>query len=261
MAETVVGLFDEAADARAAVGELEASGFTRDQISVVTNDARGEYASDTGTTAPDMTDEADGAVTGAAMGATTGGAIGAGVGLLAGLGALAIPGTGPVLAAGPLMAALVGAGLGAGTGAVAGGLIGALVDVGVPEEEAAYYHEGVRRGGTLVTVHAGDEDRAEAAASTMRRHNVVDIRERGAAYRESGWDGLENPAASSGVAPFIVGDNRKETAGVASGEPISRGETASRGPSYNLADDEAIAQEDTDLDNPNANRPGTTTVY
>ena len=41
---------------------------------------------------------------------------------------------------------------GAGIGAVIGGLIGALTSVGVTREDAAYYNEGVRRGGTLLAV-------------------------------------------------------------------------------------------------------------
>jgi hypothetical protein len=183
------------------------------------------------------------------------------VGLLAGLGALAIPGIGPVLASGPIISTLVGAGLGAGTGAVTGGLIGALVDVGVPQDEAEYYHEGIRRGGTLVTVHLGGDDRADDAAAIMRRHNVVDIRDRGAAYRESRWDGLENPAASSGVAPFLANGDRKEMSGVASGEPISRRETPSRVPTHKVADDAHDDGDEVDLDDPTRNRPGSTNVY
>ena len=54
--------------------------------------------------------------------------VGGGLGWLAGIGALAIPGLGPFIAAGPIMAALAGAGVG---GAV-GGLTGALVGMGIP---------------------------------------------------------------------------------------------------------------------------------
>ena len=39
---------------------------------------------------------------------------------------------------------------------VAGGLVGVLTHVGVPAADAAYYNEGVRRGGTLVAVRAED---------------------------------------------------------------------------------------------------------
>ena len=93
------------------------------------------------------------------MGATTGGVLGALGGLLVGLGALAIPGIGPVLAAGPLVAALgpivggtaTGTVIGAGAGAVAGALVG----LGIPEDEARVYEQRFQEGGILVTVKAG----------------------------------------------------------------------------------------------------------
>jgi hypothetical protein len=50
----------------------------------------------------------EGVTTGAASGAILGG----GLGLLAGIGALSIPDFGPFIAAGPIMAALAGAGVG-----------------------------------------------------------------------------------------------------------------------------------------------------
>jgi uncharacterized protein (TIGR02271 family) len=110
-----------------------------------------------------------------------GGVTGGVAGLLASLAGLAIPGIGPVLAAGPLVAALTGAGV----GAVAGGLIGALTSAGVPEEHARYYEEGIRRGGTLVTVAASDSD-ADEVMDIMNRHNPVDIEERASQWRETG---------------------------------------------------------------------------
>ena len=77
-------------------------------------------------------------------------------GLLVGIGALAVPGIGPVLAFGPLAAAIGATAAGAGLGAAAGGIIGALVGLGIPEEDANFYAEGVKRGGVLVTVRADD---------------------------------------------------------------------------------------------------------
>ncbi len=48
-------------------------------------------------------------------------------------------------------------------GAVAGTLLGALIDLGVPETSARFYHDEVEAGGTVVLVHAGDRG-AEARA-------------------------------------------------------------------------------------------------
>jgi uncharacterized membrane protein len=78
---------------------------------------------------------------------------------LIGLGALALPGFGPVLAAGPLAAALGGAAIGAATG----GLIGVLVDVGVPEEYATAYATHVERGHVLLTVRRSETDSPSAS--------------------------------------------------------------------------------------------------
>src|SRR5205085_5078419 len=103
-------------------------------------------------------DRAEGAGTGAGIGAGIGGA----AGLLAGLGLLAIPGVGPVVAAGWLVATAAGAATGAVVGGAAGGLVGSLTGAGVPENDAHFYAEGVRRGGTLVTARV-DDARASAA--------------------------------------------------------------------------------------------------
>ena len=68
-------------------------------------------------------------------------------GWLAGIGALAIPGVGPLIAAGPILAALSGAAVG---GAV-GGLAGALVGIGIPEYEAKRYEGRIKSGNILIS--------------------------------------------------------------------------------------------------------------
>jgi len=186
MSRTVVGLFDDFAEAQNAVQDLVNSGFRRDDISVTANDAKGEHASLAKGHGHDSHGDGSGVATGAGIGAALGGV----AGLLVGIGALAIPGIGPVLAAGPLAAALAGAGI----GAVTGGMIGALTDLGVPEEDAHTYAEGVRRGGALVTLTT-DENRADDAAAILNRHGAVDIDERAAQWRQSGWPGTHDTSA------------------------------------------------------------------
>ena len=174
MAKTIVGMFDSPADAHSAVRELVDMGVSRSDISLVAGDTKGEYTTKTG----NLSDEMSGAAAGAGTGAILGG-IG---GLLVGLGALAIPGVGPLIAAGPIATTL----LGAGVGAAAGGLLGALVDVGVPEDEANYYAEGVRRGGVLVSVRAEDE-MVDRVVSILERYNAVDVQRRAEEWRREGW--------------------------------------------------------------------------
>src|SRR5688572_14992288 len=140
--KTVSRVYDSYAQAREGVRALEAAGVPASDISLVANKhVSAEYAN---------VDE----VSDTARGAGIGGVLGGGAGLLAGLGLLAIPGLGPVVAAGWLAATAVGA----AAGAVTGGIVGALVEHGVSEEHAHVYSESVRRGGTLVSVRAGDQD-------------------------------------------------------------------------------------------------------
>jgi hypothetical protein len=192
MAKTVVGLFDNFTDAQNVVQELVNAGFERSEISLLANDQRGEYSRAVGDTGESAAGE------GAAAGAIGGGVLGGVLGLLVGVGALAIPGIGPVLAAGPLAAALGTAGastlVGAGIGAAAGGIIGALVGAGIPEEDANFYAEGVRRGGTLVLVRSSD-DMANRAYDVMQRYGAVDVDKRGAEWRSSGWNRFDDTAA------------------------------------------------------------------
>src|SRR5215211_7454815 len=191
MTKTVVGLFDNFTEAQNVVQELVNAGLTRNDISLLANDRRGEYSRAVG-----GTESATGE--GAAAGAVGGGVLGGVLGLLVGVGALAIPGIGPVLAAGPLAAALGAAGastlVGAGIGAAAGGIIGALVGAGIPEEDAGFYAEGIRRGGTLVMVKSSD-DMAQRAYDVMRRYGAVDVDERSGSWRASGWNGFDMNAA------------------------------------------------------------------
>lgn len=192
--KTVIGLFDSLPDARNVVNQLVNAGFERDHISLVASDASGEYQS---ATEGDIdSSNASGA------GATTGAVVGGTLGVLLGLGALAIPGIGPVIAAGPLLAGLAGAGV----GAVAGGLLGALVDAGVPEEEARYYTEGVRRGGTLVIAKVED-GASDEAAEIMNRNHAVNVKERSADWQSRGWSGYDENAG-----PYSADEMRAERA-------------------------------------------------
>ena len=192
MAKTVVGLFDTTDEANTVVTDLVNQGFNRNDISVVANDAAGKYkqtgtgTTTTGTTTASGNADGEDAADAAGSGAVSGTMVGGGLGLLVGLGALLIPGIGPVIAAGPIATVLGMTAAGAGIGAAAGGLIGALTHAGVPEDDANYYAEGVKRGGTLVMVAAPD-DRAQTAYDVMQNHGAVDIDERAEDYRKEGF--------------------------------------------------------------------------
>ncbi len=191
---TLARLYDNYDDASQVVSALETSGVPHSDISIVSNDEKHRAAEAAGTTH---------AGSGAGAGASLGTVIGGGAGLLAGIGALAIPGVGPVVAAGWLIATITGAGV----GAAAGGLIGGLTGAGVSEDEANVYGEGVRRGGTLVTVRT-DDSQADKAQTIMHQHNPVDWQTRGAEYRQAGWnrfDPAAEPYAPSAASSTLPG--------------------------------------------------------
>ena len=108
---------------------------------------------------------------GAIAGAGGGGVIGGTLGLLAGIGALAIPGVGPLIAAGPILAAMSGA----AAGATIGGIAGALIGLGIPEIEAKRYDCKISGGNILVAVHVDDVDRQKLAEVELTEAGADDI--------------------------------------------------------------------------------------
>jgi hypothetical protein len=182
MTQTVTALYDTYDDAVAATNALEQAGIADSDISIVSNNAEDRHSLD-------RTNAAEDAGKGAGIGAMVGG-VG---GLLTGLGLLAIPGVGPVVAAGWLVATAVGAAGGAVVGGAAGGVVGSLTGAGIPEHDANFYAEGVRRGGTLVAAKVPDAQ-AALARDILQRHRWVDPAERSALYRESGWATFDETA-------------------------------------------------------------------
>lgn len=180
---TITRMYDSHDEGVRAVTALENAGIAASDISIVSNS--GQAQATTGDTATGTE-----AGTGAGTGATLGTVVGGGAGLLAGLGALAIPGIGPLVAAGWLVATLAGAGVGAS----AGGLIGSLTGAGVSHDDAHVYAEGVRRGGTLVTVRA-EESQASRVEELLGLHPNVDVTNRGDLYRAEGWERFDDKAA------------------------------------------------------------------
>ncbi len=145
------------------VDSLTRSGFSTNDISALFPDKESshEFSHEKNTKAP------EGAVTGAA----TGGLLGGTLGLLAGIGALAIPGVGPLIAAGPLMAALSGA----AAGATVGGIGGALIGMGIPEVEAKRYENRIAEGNILISVIARSGDDVSRAKEVFKNAGAEDI--------------------------------------------------------------------------------------
>src|SRR5436309_220079 len=165
----VFGIYRDRIGAENAVNALRDAGFRNTDISALLPDNQGtkDFAHEKNTKAPE----------GATTGAGTGAVLGGGLGWLAGIGALAIPGLGPFIAAGPIMAALAGAGVG---GAV-GGLTGALIGMGIPEYEAKRYEGRVKEGGILLSVHSDNSDETKRAKQVLERTGAQDISSTGEA--------------------------------------------------------------------------------
>lgn len=175
--QTITKVFEHYDHAKQAVTDLEAAGFNSPDISLVANK---KYAED-----ESVPSEGTEAGAGAGIGAAAGGA----VGLLTGLGLMAIPGVGPVVAAGWLASAAAGA----VAGGAAGGIVGSLIGSGVPEEHAQVYSEALRRGGTLLSVNAQDNE-VDRAHAILDKHQPLDPVELGAEYRRTGWDRFDPDA-------------------------------------------------------------------
>jgi hypothetical protein len=169
----VFGIFSTVAGADNATDSLVKSGFSASDISALLPENLGtkQIGTEKATKAP------EGATAGAGTGAVLGGALG----LLAGIGALAIPGVGPLIAAGPIMAALAGVGVG---GAV-GGFTGALIGMGIPEYEAKRYEGRIAKGGILLSVHCDTSDEIKRAKDIMRGMGAEDISSTGEASSKS----------------------------------------------------------------------------
>lgn len=155
-----------ATDTQAAdiVSGLKTAGFRDNDISVLFPDKKGtrDFAHEQNTKAPE----------GAAAGAASGGVLGGVLGVLAGIGTIAIPGVGPLIAAGPIMAALSGAAVGAAVGGVTGGLIG----YGMTEIEAKAYEGKIRGGNILVAAHAETPEMQKAAKQIFESAGATDIK-------------------------------------------------------------------------------------
>lgn len=156
MSNTVYCLAPTEAAAVRIANRLHSSGIAADHISMVHGDKSGGTSTlghANSTKAPE----------GAAVGGSSGALLGGALGWAAGIGALAIPGVGPLIAAGPILAALTGMAI----GGTAGGITGALVGTGIPEYEAKEYETRLKAGHILLAVHTNSSEDAARVRQVM----------------------------------------------------------------------------------------------
>ncbi len=110
----------------------------------------------------------------AIRGAEKGGLAGGVLGALAGLTVPTVPVLGPLVVAGPIIAALGGAAVGGVVGGLAGGS-GALTRIGIPEHESARLEQRLHEGGILIAVHSSEPARRGQAVRVFKSAGVEDI--------------------------------------------------------------------------------------
>ena len=158
-ADRVYALYNDMETAATAVNTVIMKGVPSENVSLVTYDPDEKYAHYVDADLSDVKSE-DGAGFGAVVGALTG------------LGMVLIPGVGPVLAAGPLGAALM-AGVGAATGAATGGIAASLMEFGVDESDVAHYQTTLQNGGALAIVDSRTDEEEDMVKAIFRSHNPV----------------------------------------------------------------------------------------
>lgn len=188
MTKTIIALYDHRSDAETASRDLQAAGFESSAIEILSHGdlIGGNWGSGSGMTDTTTGDASLGAAGGMARTDLSTGYVaspntvpGSGIGSSGiGTGTTATGSTGYTSST---------------TGTGSGGMLTRLAGWGVPNQDAQVYAEGVRRGGSLLKVRL-DEDDVDRAMEVLERGNVVDVEERGSAYRESGWTGYDETA-------------------------------------------------------------------
>lgn len=141
---TVSAIFKDQQEIDGAIRRLLDRGIRQDHISVMGKNFQSK------TRIAGFITKRDLILGGLRNGAIFGSLFGSFLSLLTGVGVLFIPFVGPVVAAGPLGAVLLGAASGALAGSAGAGLVSALAALGMPEEKAAIYQTRVEAGEFLV---------------------------------------------------------------------------------------------------------------
>lgn len=161
--EVIFGICTNRNILESVVEALKTAGFPAADVALLAPESFGQ----SGLTMEKTSKAPEGAAVGAGSGLLLGGALG----WFVGVGALAIPGVGPFIAAGPILAALAGAGVGSAVGSVAGGLVG----MGIPEYEAKRYEGKITAGGTLLSIHCETAEQRDRAKQILLAAGAEDV--------------------------------------------------------------------------------------
>jgi Protein of unknown function (DUF3341) len=153
---SVIGIYPDRTTVSDAINVLHKAGYRPTDISVLSSDNQGskDFGHEKHTRAP----------AGAALGAAVGAFIGAALAWYVSNGTLIITGLGPLVAAGPVLAALAGA----GAGGTLGWIVGLLAGLPLSEYVAKRYAGRIRRGGILLSVHCDSQEWCNRAKKTLK---------------------------------------------------------------------------------------------
>jgi len=146
---TVTAVFRNRFDASAAYDYVMGKGYTRDEVNVMMSNSTREAFQHEG-----KQNVGSHATEGAAVGGAIGTAVGATAAAIAAIGSVMFVPVLGIFVAGPIFAALAGA----GAGAVTGGLLGGLIGLGIPESNAKAYEAALNEGGVVIGVHCRSND-------------------------------------------------------------------------------------------------------
>jgi hypothetical protein len=160
---SVLGIYPDRTTVSDAINVLHKTGYRATDISVLSSDNPGSK---------DFAHERHSrALEGAAVGAGAGAVIGAALAWFVSVQTVSIPGFGPLVAVGPVVAALAGAGAGGALGWIAGWLAG----LGQTEYIARRYAGRIRHGGILVSVHCDSPEWCDRAKRTLKNTGARSI--------------------------------------------------------------------------------------
>lgn len=154
---SVMGIYPDRITVSDAVNVLQKAGYRATDISILSSDNAGskDFAHEKRSKAPE----------GAAMAAAAGAVLGAALAWFASIQtAGSIPGLGSLAAAGPVLAALAGAGAGGAVGWIAGWLAG----MRLTQYVAKRYAGRIRHGGILLSVHCDTPEWCARAKKTLK---------------------------------------------------------------------------------------------
>lgn len=184
---SVIGIYEDRTTVSDVIGVLHKAGYRAADISVLSSENQGskDFAHEKHTKAP----------AGAGIGAAVGAVVGAALAWFVSNQTVTITGMGPLVAAGPLLAALAGA----GAGGALGWIVGLLAGLRLTEYVAKRYAGRIRRGGVLLSVHCDSPEWCERAKKILKDTGARDISSASEAAADYGTTDkpTERPPAAS----------------------------------------------------------------